>query len=68
MRKVWADYLQPNGILKNRLGITEAATLQKIEYATATAIIPQSLSSARLSSIDRTSNWRAKIDQWVFAR
>ncbi|AVW03070.1 cell filamentation protein Fic [Lactiplantibacillus plantarum] len=36
MRKVWADYLQPNGTLKNRLGITEAATLQKIEYKVST--------------------------------
>ena len=31
MRKVWADYLQPNGTLRNLLGITNAATLQKIE-------------------------------------
>ncbi|AGL65570.2 hypothetical protein [Lactiplantibacillus plantarum] len=36
MKKVWADYLQPNGTLKNRLGITEATTLQKIEYKVST--------------------------------
>ena len=36
MKKVWADYLQPNGTLKNRLGITEETTLQKIEYKVST--------------------------------
>lgn len=36
MRKVWADYLQPNGTLRNLLGITNAATLQKIEYKIST--------------------------------
>lgn len=36
MKKVWADYLQPNGTLKNSLGITEATTLQKIEYKVST--------------------------------
>ncbi|WP_423716606.1 Fic/DOC family protein [Lactiplantibacillus pentosus] len=36
MRKVWADYLQPNGTLRNLLGITNAETLQKIEYKIST--------------------------------
>lgn len=36
MKKVWADYLQPNGTLRNLLGITNAATLQKIEYKIST--------------------------------
>lgn len=36
MRKVWADYLQPNGTLRNLLGITNVATLQKIEYKIST--------------------------------
>ncbi|MCI1891054.1 MAG: Fic family protein [Schleiferilactobacillus harbinensis] len=30
----WQSYLQPNGTLKNMLGLTDAAVLQEVEYIT----------------------------------
>lgn len=32
----WQDYLQPNGTLKNLLGLTRASALQQVEYITTT--------------------------------